>query len=401
MNHRLQLNHERRLAMTFRMQQALTILQMPQMELSQLIQEEIDKNPLLEEIESPKKPVFEQEIASTDSIYENLLRQIRENFPDIKEQQIGQKILENIDEKGFLSVPLSDIGEESDIEKILATMQTFEPAGIFARNLQESLLLQLRRQGSENTPLFTLIRDHYPDLLHGRYSLLKKKCGELNLADAIQKIASLCLRPLDCFKKEIARPLVADLAIRKTQTGWTVGTMDDDLPKFHLHCKYDGIALQGVDEQETLRIWRSQGKWLLNALSRRREILLQIGMCLTRHQNQYLSQKGELKAVTNQEIASQLGLHESTISRAIAGKYVETPRGIIPLKSLLTSSPETKEAKAILQELVGQEDKNSPWTDEELAEELKKRGVPVARRTISKYRGALKIQSAQQRKGFN
>ncbi len=401
MKHHLQASHHLRLAMTFRMQQSLAILQMPQIELRELIQEEIDKNPLLEEIGNSKKQIFEKEIAAQDSLYENLLRQIRENLPERKESQIGEKILENIDEKGFLSVPLAEIGEESEIQKVLEVMQTFHPPGIFARNLQESILIQLKAQGYENTTLFTLVQNHYPDLLHGRYSVLKKIYPYLDLAEAIQKLASLPLRPLNCLKEEILAPIIPDITIRKTETGWSVGTNDEELPKFLIHSRYDSVETSSLEEQKTMQAWRSQGKWLLNALSRRKKILLEIGILLTRRQSAYLSQKGALKAFTNQELSLELGLHESTISRALSGKYAETPQGIIPLKSLLTSAPLIKEAKKLLQELIRQEDRNSPLTDEELSEKLKQKGYSIARRTISKYRGELKIQSAPKRKGIN
>lgn len=397
MNHRLQTNLQRRLAMTFRMQQALAILQMPQIELSEFIQEEIDKNPLLEEVKKTKSHFIDCEVPSTHSVYENLTLQIRDNFSEKHDLLIAKRFLENLDEKGFLSIPLHTIAEEN----VLAIMQTFEPPGIFARNLQESFLLQLKAQGRENTDIYTLVQDHFNDLLHGRYALLKKKCESIDLADAIQKLAMLRMRPLDCFKNEISNPIVVDLTIRMTETGWIVGTNDEDLPKFHLHTRYDSIIPNSAAEQDTIRIWRSQGKWLLNALSRRREMLLQIGTCLIRHQNQYLEQKGEIAPLTNQELALQLSVHESTISRAIAGKYVETPRGIIPLKSLLIAKPETKQAKDILQELIDQENKKIPLTDDDLAMELKKRGYLVARRTVSKYRKELKIQSANTRKLFN
>lgn len=401
--HSLSTSPERRLAMTFRMQQALAILQMPQIELSQLIQEEIDKNPILEETGLGKKIVPSQEISSPDSLSENLLHQIRENFSDRQTQQIAKKLLEYLDEKGFLSSPPEEIAQHLDqpisrIEMILSTMQTFAPSGIFARNLQESLLNQLKAMGSENTPAFYLTRDYFHDLLHGRYSAIKKKAGEIDLAEAIQKLALLQLRPLDAFKREISVTVVPDLIIRRTEKGWTIGLNDEDLPKFQIHTKYESIQSDSKEEQETLRLWLSQGKWLLSCLNRRRKMLMQIGAYLIRYQANFLAQKGNLKPITCHDLALELQLHESTISRALSEKTIETPRGIIPLKSLLTPAPERREAKEILQELIAQENKMSPMTDDELSIELEKRGYKTARRTVSKYRNELKIRSAKSRK---
>lgn len=397
MDYKLQTSQQRRLAMTFHMQQALAILQMPQIELSEFIQEEIDKNPLLDEVRKPKNRFVECDVTSSESVYENLLRQIRDHFSNKQDEQIAKKILENLDEKGFVSMPSLDIAEEN----ILMIMQTFDPPGIFARNLQESFLLQLKAQGNENTDIYRLVRDHFHDFLHGRYGQLKKKCSSIDLAEAIQKLATLQTRPLDRFKREISNPIIVDLKIRKTETGWSVGINDEDLPKFQLHTRYDSISPKSKDEQETIGLWRSQGKWLINALTRRKELLLQIGICLARYQSQFLEQRGNLRPLTNQELAWELGVHESTISRAISRKYVETPRGIMLLRSLFTSSKANKQAKDIIQELINQENKKIPMTDDELSEELKKRGCPVARRTISKYRKELQIPSVHTRKIFS
>lgn len=393
---------ERRLAMTFRMSQALSILQMPQMDLKQFIQEEIDKNPLLEEIKKGGSGPYDHEIADVSTVYENLCTQIRETFLDKEEYLIAEKIAGYLDEKGFLSIPFSELAQniqksEEEIDSIVAVLQTLEPPGIFARNLQESLLLQLKAKGAENTPIYALIQDDYQDLLHHRYGLLKKKYKSLDLSDAIQKIALLQLRPLEGLKNEISCPIIPDLFIRPTETGWSIGMCDEELPRFRL--QYECLRSKSKEEQKTIDLWRSSGKWLIHALSRRREMILQIALHIARLQGPYLAQKGPLAPLTIQDLVSLLGVHESTISRALAEKYVETPRGIILLKSLITQSPKRKEAKEILLELVAEE--TTPLTDDQLAMVLKERGYPVARRTISKYRKELKIRSAQARRLYH
>jgi RNA polymerase sigma-54 factor len=405
MTHRPKLHtyQERRLAMTFRMQQALAILQMPQEELSSLIQEEIDKNPLLKEIPKVKKNVPFPDIAATESVYDKIQEQIRERFLEKKERKIAEKIYSFLDEKGFLSAPIEEIAHELNIpiakaDTVLSVMKTFEPHGIFAKNLQESLLIQLKAHGEEKTSTYTLIQDHFSDLLHHRYHLIQKKCGALDLPEAIEKLALLQLRPLDHLKREITRPIIVDIAIKKTEQGWAVKTIEDEIPTFELHSDYDTIETLNVAEKETIQMWKSQGKWLLHALSRRRKILLQIAIRLTAIQSQYLSLSGKLKPITTQELACDIGVHESTISRAISEKYAETPRGILPLKSLLSKSPETGDVKKLLLELVNAENKSKPLTDDELAHAINGRGHKIARRTLSKYRKELKIRSSQARK---
>ena len=390
---------QRHLAMTYQMRQALKLLQMSQMDLKQFIQEEIDKNPLLEESKGGSRP-FDQEIPATITVYENLCRQMREIF-DSEEFEMAEKIAQYLDEKGFLSLSSIEIAQnlqvsEERVESIIATLQTLDPPGIFARNIQESLLLQLRAKGKENSPIYTLIQKDYQDLLHHRYGLLKKKYKTLDLANAIQKIALLQLRPLEGLKTQISSSIVPDLYIRQTTTGWSVGMLDEELPRFRVH--YEDLQSGSKEEQKTIDLWRTSGKWLIHALNRRREMILQIALYITRHQGPYLAKKGNLAPLTIKDIVSALGVHESTISRALADKYVETPRGILLLKSLITQSPQRKEAKEILKELIAEE--TAPLTDEELAMVLKEKGYAVARRTISKYRKELKIQSAQSRKLF-
>ena len=394
---------EKRLAMTFRLQQARAILQMPQLELSQLIREEIDKNPLLEEIGSSKKKAPEIEIAAPDSLYDRLFSQIREHFSLPQEKHIAEKLLEFLDEKGFLSTPFEEISKTIQepifrVQSIVKVLQTFEPAGIFACNLQESLLIQLKAQGEDASPSFHLVKDHFKDLIHGRYSAIKKKVANLDLAEAIQKLASLNLRPLESCHREIVQTIIPDLVLSQTKQGWSVGINEEDFPKFRIHSEYESIETHSLEEKATLRLWLNQGKWLLHSLKRRKKILLQIGTYLMRYQSEYFAQKGNLKPLTLSDLSSEFQLHESTLSRAISGKYAETPKGIIPLKSLLTSSNESVDSKRLLQDLIEQENKQNPLTDEEISLELEKRGCKTARRTISKYRKELKIRSASARK---
>jgi RNA polymerase sigma-54 factor len=142
----------------------------------------------------------------------------------------------------------------------------------------------------------------------------------------------------------------------------------------------------------------TSGKWLLRSLKRRKKILLDIGAFLVRTQAEYLNGQGPLQPLTLQQLSSHLGLHESTLSRAFAGKYAETPRGFISLRSLVSASPETETAKAALQQLIAHEDKTKPLSDAEITFHLHKIGIKLSRRTIAKYRKALKISPASIRK---
>ena len=178
------LNFERRLIMTFALRQSLEILQMPQLELKEWLAQEIEKNPLLE-LETPSKSYTprieaEFEIASTPTLYEKLKQQIGEALFSPREANIAHKLLDSLDEKGFLSMPIEEIASffqvpVPKVASVLFTLQSFDPPGIFSRNLRESFLNQLRHQGKEDSTAYLLVERCFDDLLHGRYALIRKK----------------------------------------------------------------------------------------------------------------------------------------------------------------------------------------------------------------------------------
>ena len=206
----LKLAPERRMTMTFALSQALAILQMPQQELGAWLRSEIEKNPLLElKAAGPKKGIM-PEIPARIHLYEHLQSQIREHFSDEKELRIAEDILERLDERGFVDGPLTECQRP-----ILTVMQTFDPPGIFARNLQEALILQLRAEGKTGTPAYDLVQNSYEDLLHGRYAAIKKRLGSGDLSQAMSHLARLSMRPAQGFWEEPISPVYPDLRIER------------------------------------------------------------------------------------------------------------------------------------------------------------------------------------------
>jgi RNA polymerase sigma-54 factor len=449
----LKLSPERRLIMTFALRQSLEILQMNQLELGQWLHNEIVKNPLLEFNSSSNKKRFDFDVAAPLNLYEYLQNQIRENFPCPKEQLMALICLENLDENGFLS---TEAMVQKPTEHILQILQTFDPPGIFARDLKEAFLIQLRVKGKSESLAFQLVQNCFDDLLHGRYTAIKKKLyctrpksvknakeapcnlsqakpvpkqlnlkslamqadlkfsgcptpadshflggcsiGDSDLNEAIRDLSRLSFRPASGFKQEPIACIHPDIHIARVEKGWTLELVEEDLPKFHIQEEYMDLYPDTREEQQTLRTFKTEAKWIFRSLNRRRKLLREIGRFLLCKQAAYLDQKGPLNLLTMRDIAEKLEIHESTLSRALAGKYASTPRGIIPLRSLISSAPATDTAREILEKLISNEDKRKPLTDEQLASELKQKGFPVARRTISKYRSQLKIGSATQRK---
>ena len=221
-----------------------------------------------------------------------------------------------------------------------------------------------------------------------------------NLSKDLDVLSQLRTRPIEAFDKGISFPIIPDLSFEKQETGWEIRVLNEEIPLLFLNPKYQNTAKTN-EEQKTLSNWIAHGKGLISSLSRRKEILLQIGIKIVQRQAQYLLQGGPLAPLTIEELCEALGVHESTISRALSGKYAETPRGVISLRSLISSCPEKIEAKEILQKLIFSENKSAPFSDEDLASQLEKKGHRIARRTVSKYRKELKIQTAKKRKIFN
>lgn len=398
----LKLAPEGRQIMTFALRQALEVLQMPQQELAQWLFTEIEKNPLLElDARSPKKR-FEGDFPCSISLYDHLKKQIRESFSHPKDLMIAEECLEHLDEKGFLSCSLESLSSlfNKPVEPVLAVLQTFDPPGVFARNLQEALLLQLRAKGKEKSLAFSLVQTCFDDLLHGRYGAIKKKLKEADISQAIGDLAHLSLRPTHAFHQEPATPIYPDLSIQKVEGGWLLELIEEELPKFHIQEQYFDLELESVEEKEALRTFKTQAKWICRSLSRRKKLLKDLGRILVCKQAAFLNQKGPLAPLSMKEVAEKLEIHESTLSRALAGKYAKTPRGILPLRSLISADPQAENAKELLEILIQSEDKQNPLTDDQLAKELNAKGFRVARRTVSKYRSQLKIGSASQRKNI-
>lgn len=396
----LRLAPERRMTMTFALRQALEMLQMSQLELSQWLHEEIEKNPLLELRTSSVKKGFVDDIASTPTLHEHLNAQIRDHFSCADERRVAEQFLECLDERGFISA-LSEKAEDNFVRlapKVLSILQTFDPPGIFARNLPEALLIQLKAKRKKDGDAFRIVEQCFDDLLHSRYKTIQKKLGITDLAPAMKDLSVLSMRPASIFQQDPTVAIHPDLNIVKVDGGWTLELTEDEMPKFHIRTEYLDLEVESADEKEALRGFKTQAKWIFRSLERRKKLLREIGRVLVCKQSAYLSQKGPLVQVTIKELSEKLEMHESTLSRALAGKYASTPRGIIPLRSLISSAPATQSAREVLEKLVREEDKKKPLTDDELAKALKEQGFPVARRTIAKYRTQLKIGTAAQRK---
>lgn len=438
------------LLLTVAMQQAFRVLQMPVLELEEWLKNEIEQNPVLEYAQEEEgaergslssnerelnfeksrfevlgsldegfeSSLFEGEPSSEEpfipyemSLFEHLMLQAKLVLRD-EEQKIAEEIVGSLDERGFLRVSLSTLFAQDKIslaESVLEKIQQFDPPGIAAYNLQHSLLLQLKLKGKEGSLAHQLVLCHFDDLIHNRLSLLQKKLGSSlqDLEDALYKeIGNLTLYPASRFNFEPVQPICPDLILTKEEEKWQIEVNEEALPLFRINPIFLSTR-QTTQENGFFRKQVAAAKWLERILEKRRKTLREIGSFLVKNQDSFLSGKtGCVEPLTMQEIADSLCLHHSTIVRAVAHKYLLCPQGMLPLRSLFTqaalgcggSAISSQQAQELLRELVSHENKRDPLSDLALSRKMQRMGVPIARRTIAKYRRALKIAPSSSRR---
>jgi RNA polymerase sigma-54 factor len=364
------------------------------------------------------KTFLESSVQSHSTLFEFLMKQAKETFEDIDELDAAEAIIGNFDERGFLEMPLEEIALIYDVttdilEEVLEEIRTFEPFGIGAFSVKESLLIQLTCLKKKESLAYQIVANHYEDLLYNRIPQIKKSlgCSADEISNAIQKdISKLNLYPGALHAHEVVQNITADVVVRNEKESLIVEIDDEYIPSLKLNAKY----LQMLESNELtdevkdyIRNKVASGKWLLRNIHQRNDTLLKITNLLVEKQGEYFKNpKGQLLPLTMKSVAEELELHESTVARAVSNKYVDCSRGLLALRSFFTNSYSTNEGdeissrtvKDLLQEIVGEEDKAKPLSDEALSKLIKAKGIPCARRTVAKYRRELNLGNAAQRR---
>ncbi|NHF64452.1 RNA polymerase factor sigma-54 [Xanthomonas hortorum] len=363
-----------------------------------------------------------ERVAESETLADHLLWQLHLSPLSPRDRQIGAMLIDALDEDGYLREPLSAILEtlalgaavdEAEVLTVLHQIQRFDPVGVGARNLGECLALQLAvldpaTPGRELAlqivagPLERLPRSGVSGLAHE----LKRSTADVD--QAVQLVRSLDPRP----GKQIGdlsqdTYVVPDCVIWRQRGVWRASLAGRAQPKVTIHRGYENLIRScGESDAGYLRGQLQEARWLLKSLEARGETLLRVVRCLLKHQSGFLEFGAQaLRPLTLREIAGELGLHESTISRAIARKYVRTPRGTIALRSFFASGIDTDSGgeasstaiQAMIRRLIDAENPRKPLSDAKLADLLKTSGVPVARRTVAKYREAMNISASHDR----
>jgi len=422
-----------------------TLLQLNNSNLEKYILEELEKNPILEPAETMEEPqnLTDSEDANNEdwdddyepaNIYEpkrdkknlpipdqtNFLEKLIDQLNDIDledwERSIAEEIIYNLDEHGYLSVDLFLIADrfgkdESEIEHILSIVQHFDPPGLGSRNLQECLMIQL--DDDKDSITYKIIRDYFDDFVNKRYNRIceKGRISNTDLSSVIDVVSKLNPRPGEGSQLTKDETIIPDLIVNKRSNYWDIIVNDNWIPSLQIskiyHKIIDNPDSQTTKTQKFLKHNYNSAKWFIQAIEQRRNTLVNVMNEIINRQSEFF--KGnieELRPMKLQDIAESIDMDISTISRATRGKYVETPYGIYELKHYFTDSITLNDGKEIstyrvklaLRQLIKDEDKHNPFSDEELKDKLIKRGYPVARRTVAKYREQLKLPVARLRK---
>jgi RNA polymerase sigma-54 factor len=357
------------------------------------------------------------------SLTEHLLWQLNLTPLSETDKSLAITIIDFIDKDGYLTCPLNEIlalvDEEPDIgieelEAVLNLIQSMEPAGVGARDLGECLGLQLS-QFNENTPWLDEAKylvNNCLNLLAGHdYGQLMKNLslGREQLSEVITLIQSLNPRPGSLIQDASTQYIIPDIYVRKDNGRWTVELNTESTPRLRINSSYAGMIKRADKSQENnaLKEHLQEARWLIKSLQSRSETLLRVATSIVECQKAFLEQGEEaMKPLVLHDIAEELGMHESTVSRVTTNKYMHTPKGIYELKFFFSSHVRTDRGgaasstaiRAFIKKLVSDENSQKPLSDNKIALLLSQRGFKVARRTVAKYREALSIPPSNERK---
>jgi RNA polymerase sigma-54 factor len=361
---------------------------------------------------------IEQSVARDISLRDHLTGQLNMDVSDPAARIIGLHLIESLDDAGYLAAELGDIAETlgcpvEQVEAVLLRMQRFDPSGIFARSLAECLALQLRDRNRLD-PCMRALLDHLDLLARRDLAGLIKVCGvdSEDLAEMISEIRSLDPKPALAFDRTPMQPVVPDVLMRAAPGGgWIVELNSDTLPRVLVDQRYYSKVVGGArsrEEKAYLSERYQSANWLVKSLHQRANTILKVASEIVRQQEGFF-QRGirHLRPLVLRDIAEAIAMHESTVSRVTANKYIATPRGIFELKYFFTQSiagadgGEAHSAESVrhrIKTLVEAEPSDAILSDDRIVEILRKDGVDIARRTVAKYREVLRIPSSVQRR---
>ena len=454
----LQLKIGQTLTMTPQLQQAIRLLQLPVLDLSAQIQEALEENIMLEMEDLPDVPKTSAEstaeietIKAEDSwqsqsmeriqdggwngegrpsndfadqsgqtLREHLLWQLELEDFSPREAVIGEAIIDAINDDGYLTVELAEIKDfvgddagvtDEELEQALTKVQRLDPVGVGARSLAECITLQLRQLES-STPgvdlAILMASDHLSHIASQEYGEIRRalRTTEEDFDEALALVKSCNPKPGLAVSPAPAEYVVPDVFVRKIDGRWQVEISASGIPRLSVNQQYAKL-LRGSGDHAALRTQLQEARWLVRSLEIRNETLLKVATCIVSRQREFLEHGDEaMKPLVLRDVAESIGMHESTISRVTTNKYMHTPRGVFEFKYFFSSHLSTVDGedqsstsvRAKIRKMIGAENPAKPLSDSKIASQLAEDGINVARRTVAKYREAMKIPSSSERK---
>ena len=456
------------------LQQSLLILQTPLLELRNLVQQEMETNPVLEELpeesradergeaepsaddnfdnEFQKLASLDEEwrdymaqsasysfdgsrnsreaqdkrqflfdsIPVQDTLQQNLIGQLNQSVLSASDRKAAELVIGNIDDNGFLQSTPEEMALNSgipkeDFEKMLALIQSFYPAGVGARDLRECLLIQLQRQEKKNTLEYKIVSEHMEDLGRRRFPEIARRMG-ISVEDvqkAANNIARLNPRPGQVFAAAPQNYVLPDVIVEKVDGEYQISLNNEQIPHLRISNLYKDIIASGNTQsgevKDYIRDKIRSGKFLIRSIHQRQQTISNMAQQIVSRQRDFLEHgPSHLKPMIMREVADAVGVHETTVSRAVSGKYMATPQGVFEMKYFFTSGYQTATGESLsnisvkeaILDLVKHESGSAPLSDHEMVEILGERGIPIARRTVAKYRDELNILPSHMRRKY-
>ena len=459
-----------KLILTPSLQQAIKLLPMSTLELKDLLNQEMVENPMLEEISSedtqvaeaqtseekpPEKPEpqrhdtwddadyqyffgeylddgyrprapqevkelppIENTLSSSSSLSDHLSWQLSLQTDDPATRDIGEAIIGNLDDDGYLVASLDELAAMGpwpveDVERVLVMVQGFDPIGVAARDLQESLLLQLRHLGLDNSPAERIVTEHLRALQNHQIPEISRKLAMPieELKTHIEIIRHLDPKPGSRFNPSQSQYVTPDVYVEKVDDEYVVWLNEDGLPQMRISPTYRRLLDKGADHGEETRAYVrdkfNAARWLIKSVQQRQNTIYKVARSIVNFQREFLDSGIEhLRPLVLRDVANDIGMHESTVSRVVTNKYMHTPQGVFEMKYFFHSGISSSYGESVssvtikqrIKKIIESEDPRKPLSDSKIVSILQREGLVLARRTIAKYREELKIPTSNQRK---
>jgi len=370
-----------------------------------------------QEREISERPSFEKFLSSPSGLSDHLAWQLSVTICSDSVRELVEEIIGNLDENGYLTASTEELAQNGkyspdDLDDALAVVQDFDPIGVGARDLRECLLLQLKAFDPQNTLAHQIVSDHLKQVQSNQ---LKEIARALNrpmdiIKHSIESIKKLDPRPGLRYNKTEPRLVEPDVYFRKMDDQWQVFLNEDDMPQLRLSPTYRRLLVRDAADKEVRNYVKERftaAIQLMKNIEQRKHTILRVCQSIIARQGEYLD-KGQdsLKPMMIKEVAEEVGVHPSTVSRAVASKYAHTSQGVIELRSFFSESVNGPEGgamslltlKRLVKKMIDEEDGTKPLTDEQIAKKLDDAGIHVTRRTVAKYREDMRIPSTHQRR---